>query len=77
MNVNCYIIVFFSLKHLIHIFRSLIWNMLKCNFIFRGMCLSTFSNDAVQILASPELSLVAHRIVKQLGELFQNNKHMS
>ena len=28
--------------------------MLKCNFLFRGMCLSTFSHDAVQILASPE-----------------------
>ena len=28
--------------------------MLKCNFVFHGMCLSTFSHDAVRILASPE-----------------------
>ena len=28
--------------------------MLKCNFVFRGKCLSTFSHDAVRILASPE-----------------------
>ena len=28
--------------------------MLKCNFVFRSMCLSSFSHDAVQILASPE-----------------------
>ena len=28
--------------------------MLKCNFVFCGMCLSTFSHDVVQILASPE-----------------------
>ena len=28
--------------------------MLKCNFAFRVMCLSTFSHDAVRILASPE-----------------------
>ena len=28
--------------------------MRKCNFVFRGMGLSTFSHDAVRILASPE-----------------------
>ena len=28
--------------------------MLKCNFVFRGKCLLTFSHDAVRILASPE-----------------------
>ena len=28
--------------------------MLKCNFVFRDPCLSTFSHDAVRILASPE-----------------------
>ena len=28
--------------------------MLKCNFVFRGVCLLTFSHDAEPILASPE-----------------------
>ena len=28
--------------------------MLKCNFVFCGMCLSRFSHNAVRILASPE-----------------------
>ena len=28
--------------------------MLMCNFPLRGICLSTFSYDAVRILASPE-----------------------
>ena len=28
--------------------------MLMCNIILQGICLSTFSHDAVRILASPE-----------------------
>ena len=28
--------------------------MLMCYFVLRGICLLTFSHDAVQILASPE-----------------------
>ena len=42
-----------------------IWNMLKCNFAFRGMRLSTFSHDAVQFWPLLSESLVAHRIVKR------------
>ena len=53
MNVDCYFIVYFSLNSF-YLHFSAIWNMLKCNFVFRNMCLSTFSHDAVQILASPE-----------------------
>ena len=53
MNVNCYHIVYFSVK-LIYPHFSIIWNMLMCNSILRGICLSTFSHDAVGILASPE-----------------------
>ena len=53
MNVNCYFTVYFSLKSFYPHFQ-VIWNILKCNFVFRGMCLSTFSHDAVRIFASPE-----------------------
>ena len=53
MNVNCYFIVYFSLKSFYPHFE-VIWNMLKCTFVFRIMCLSTFSHDEVQILASPK-----------------------
>ena len=38
--------------------------MLKCNFVFCGMYLSTFSHDAVPILASPE-SIAGGTILKQ------------
>ena len=52
-------------------------------FVLRGICLSTFSHDAVRILASPEStargralckmgeSLVAHRIVKRENSYHQ------
>ena len=53
MNVNCYFIVYFSLKSFYPHFH-VIWNMLKCNFVFCGIRLSTFFHDAVRILASPE-----------------------
>ena len=53
MNVDCYFILYFSLNSF-YLHFSAIWNMLKCNFVFCSMCLSTFSHDAVQILASPE-----------------------
>ena len=53
MNLNCYLLCIAVWNRSIHIFK-VIWNMLKCNFVFRGMCLSTFSHDAVPILASAE-----------------------
>ena len=28
--------------------------MLMCNFVLRGICLSTFSHDVVRILVSPK-----------------------
>ena len=42
--------------------------MLKCNYVFRGMCLLTFSHDAVRILASPE-SIAGGAPNCQMGEL--------
>ena len=42
--------------------------MLKCNFVFHGMCLSTFSYDAVRILASPE-SIAGGTLNCKMGEL--------
>ena len=42
--------------------------MLKCNFVFGGMCLLTFSHDAVQILASPE-SIAGGAPNRKTGEL--------
>ena len=46
--------------------------MLKGNFIFRSMCLSTFSHDAVQILASPE-SIAGDAPNCKMGELYQDH----
>ena len=37
--------------------------MLMCHFVLHGICLLTFSHDAVQIAASPELIAVAQLIV--------------
>ena len=42
----------------------------KCNFVFRGMCLSTFSHDAVRILASPA-SIAGGAPNCKPGELWQ------
>ena len=53
MNVNRYYIVYFSVRSF-HPQFLLIYNMLMYNFVLRGIRLSTFSHDAVRILASPE-----------------------
>ena len=42
--------------------------MLMCYFVLRGICLSTFSHDAVRILASPE-STARGRALCKTGEL--------
>ena len=38
------------------------------NFVFRGICLSTFSDDAVQILTSPE-SITGGALNCKTGEI--------
>ena len=43
--------------------------MLKCNFVFHGMCLLTFSHDAVRILVFPE-SIAGGAPNCKMGELF-------
>ena len=54
MNVNCYNIEVFQCEVVLSTFLGHLKHMLMCNFVFRGICLSTFSHDAVRILASPE-----------------------
>ena len=67
MNVNRYYIVYFSVKSFYPHFE-VIWNMLMYYFVLRGICLSTFSHDAVRILASPE-STARGRALCKTGEL--------
>ena len=55
MTVNCYYIVYFSMKSFYPLFRS--FETYSCRPIISyctAFYLSTFSHDAVRILASPE-----------------------
>ena len=53
MNVNCYYIVYFSVKSFYPHFRS--FETYSCIILYcAAFYLLTFSHDAVQILASPE-----------------------
>ena len=54
MTVNCYYIVYFSVKSFYPHFRS--FETYSCIILYcAAFYLSTFSHDAVRILASPEL----------------------
>ena len=67
MNVNCYCIVYFSVKSFYPHFRS--FEIYSCIISYcAAFYLSTFSHDAVRILASPE-SIAGGETKCKTGEL--------
>ena len=68
MNVNRYYIMYFSVKSFLSTFLGHLKHAHVLFRILRGICLSTFSHDAVRILASPE-STARGRTLCKTGEL--------